>query len=306
MSVGKRLKNYFSKLLWRRVRGQFKEELTSALNARLGMLETNIGDSASSWRHTQAVITNTVRSVAAFGPEIVRLDQAQLQLRRDLDRLVQELDRLQAQSRSDSAIADRLEFARREILFEFKYGAPSAHPAIAPKILSPKKLEAAKRKGLRVNLGCGHHPIEGYINVDQRELPNVDVVADVRNLPFEKNSVVELSSAHLLEHFPEEEMRRTLLPYWKSLMAPGGVFRAVVPDGDAMLGGLAAKTYDFADFREVLFGAQDYEGDFHYNLFTPDTLGKMLSAAGFKDVQVPVLGRRNGKCFEFEIRALAP
>ena len=59
----------------------------------------------------------------------------------------------------------------------------------------------------------------------------------------------------------------------------------------------------FEDFREVLFGAQDYEGDYHYNLITMDTLANALRAAGFVSVQPVYEARRNGKCFELKISA---
>jgi len=87
---------------------------------------------------------------------------------------------------------------------------------------------------------------------------------------------------------------------------PGGAFRAVVPDGEAMLAGVAGGNYSFSDFREVLFGAQDYDGDFHFNLFTPDSLCGLLEEAGFKDIRVNARARPNGKCFEFEISAVKP
>ena len=45
-----------------------------------------------------------------------------------------------------------------------------------------------------------------------RDLPGVDVVAKAGDLPFEPGSVDEIYSAHLLEHFPQEAMRRRLLP----------------------------------------------------------------------------------------------
>jgi len=70
-----------------------------------------------------------------------------------------------------------------------------------------------------------------------------------------------------------------------------------------MLAGASAGTYDFDDFREVVFGSQDYAGDYHFNLFTPDSMHRMLQEAGFADIEIPVAGRRNGKCFEFEISA---
>ena len=73
-----------------------------------------------------------------------------------------------------------------------------------------------------------------------------------------------------------------------------------------MLSGIAAGTYSFADFREVLFGGQDYEGDFHFNMFTVDSLRPSCGGGrGFREVKVPVCGRRNGKCFEFELIALS-
>ena len=52
----------------------------------------------------------------------------------------------------------------------------------------------------------------------------------------EPGTLRELRSSHLLEHFPQEELRRRLLPYWFSLLAPGGRFTAIVPDGEAMVG----------------------------------------------------------------------
>ena len=131
-------------------------------------------------------------------------------------------------------------------------------------------------------------------------------MAEAGELPFEPGSVDEIASAHLVEHFPQEEMRRRLLPHWRNLLKPGGRLRAVTPDGEAMLGGLAAGSYGFEDFREVLFGGQEYQGDFHYNLFTPDSLRRLVEEAGFTSVDVPVRGRRNGQCFEFELVAQTP
>jgi hypothetical protein len=118
--------------------------------------------------------------------------------------------------------------------------------------------------------------------------------------------VDEIYSAHLVEHFPQEEMRRRLLPHWCRMLKPGGRLRAVTPDGEAMLAGLAQGSLAFEDFRDVLFGAQDYEGDFHYNLFTPDSLSRMVEDAGCIAVEVPVRGRRNDRCFEFELVAQTP
>jgi predicted SAM-dependent methyltransferase len=155
-----------------------------------------------------------------------------------------------------------------------------------------------------LNLGCGHVPLDGFVNVDMRGLPGVDIIAPVDDIPVGPGTVSEIFSSHLLEHFPQEALRRNLLPYWSSLLAPGGLFRAVVPDGEAMLAKAAEGSYPFHDFREVLFGSQDYTGDFHYNMFTPDSLAELLTEAGFKDIAVTARGRQNGRCYEFEIAAV--
>jgi predicted SAM-dependent methyltransferase len=145
-----------------------------------------------------------------------------------------------------------------------------------------------------------------YVNVDMRELQGVDVLAEAGALPFEPGTVDEVSSEHLVEHFPQEDLRRRVLSHWYSLIKPGGRLRAITPDGEAMLTGLAQGNYAFDDFREVLFGSQDYDGDFHFNLFTPDTLRRLVEEAGFTAVEIPVRGRRNGQCFEFELVAQVP
>lgn len=201
----------------------------------------------------------------------------------------------------------RVEFVRRELLFEMRYGHSSPDKQQDPlevtaRVVAAEKLEQARQSGLRLNLGCGHIPLHGFINVDRRELPGVDVVAEVNALPDELGEAEEIFSAHLLEHFPQEQLRRELLPHWKSLLKKGGVLRAVVPDAEAMIREYTAGKYPYDDMREVFYGGQDYDGDFHFNMFTPEHMSNLLEEAGFVDVQVIDAGRRNGKCFEFEVQ----
>lgn len=208
-------------------------------------------------------------------------------------------------NRNVGELWSRLEFVRKEIMYEMRFapgGTSAARERTPPRVVAADKVEAARKNGLKLNLGCGHVPLDGYVNVDQRELPGVDVVADAGDLPFEPGSVQEVFSAHVLEHFPQEQLRR-LLPYWRSLIRPAGTFRAVVPDGEAMLAGIAARTVPFEHFRMVLFGAQEYEGDFHYNLLTPDSLSGLLTEAGFSEPRITARGRQNDICLEFEIEA---
>jgi len=210
-------------------------------------------------------------------------------------------------TRSIDELWSRIEFVRKEILYEMRFGvAAPAGTKPTTKIVSESKLEAARQSGnILLNLGCGQIPLDGYINVDARELPGVDIVADVGHLPFDIKNVDEISSFHVLEYFSQEQLRR-LLPYWRSLLRSSGKFRAVVPDGEAMLNYYAAGTYTFEDFRMVLFGAQEYDGNFHFNMFTPDSLIKLMAEAGFSEIRVTTRGRKKDISYEFEIVATAP
>lgn len=197
----------------------------------------------------------------------------------------------------------RVETIRAETLHEVRYGQQSKADSVEVQVVNAEALDQSPR---RLNLGCGHIPLEGFVNVDMRPLPGVDVVAPVDGLPFGDGSVDEIFSAHVLEHFPQEQLTRSLLPYWHSRLVPGGTFRCVVPDVDAMITQYRNGEISFEALREVVYGGQEYEGDFHNTAFTPETMGRLLTDAGFVDVELIERGRVNGACLEFELSARRP
>jgi hypothetical protein len=207
----------------------------------------------------------------------------------------------------------RIEFVRSETMYELKAavfkatgGNANGAPATVGRVVNFEKVEAMRSSGLRLNVGCGHIQPEGFVNVDGRELPGVDIVADVTGMPVREGEVAELASSHLVEHFPSHILERVLLPYWFSLLRSGGQLTTVAPDGAAMLKAVNAGGMTFEDFRESIFGSQDYDGDTHYNLITPESFRDTLQRAGFVDIAEDYVARRNGKCFEFRITARKP
>jgi hypothetical protein len=96
-----------------------------------------------------------------------------------------------------------------------------------------------------------------------------------------------------------------LLPYWKSLLRPDGILRIVCPDWAAMLRRLQAGEMSYANFKLVTFGAQDYSGDDHFSMYTPESLSEVLSQAGFRRIEVLAEDRPNGACREMELIAAA-
>jgi len=55
---------------------------------------------------------------------------------------------------------------------------------------------------VKLNLGCGHNHVDGYVNVDREPAAEPDVVADLEEFPwpFEDDSVEVVRASHVLEH----------------------------------------------------------------------------------------------------------
>jgi hypothetical protein len=253
----------------------------------------------------------TVRDVEAmkgYVPALLNTISTQAAAARQTQRTIDDLQRrLEEVSLRLGRAGERVEFVRKEVMYELRYGAHQRGPSDdgEPRIVNQAKV-AASGDDIRLNLGCGHIALERYLNVDSREIPGVDIVADVRHLPFSAGEVSEIYSAHMLEHFPEEQLTRSVLPYWRSLLRPGGRLVAVVPDADTMLSEYAAGRMSFEELREVTFGAQEYDGDFHFTMFSQRSLCGLLELSGFVGAHIREAGRRNGLCYEMEAVACKP
>ncbi len=263
--------------------------------ARMTSLETDIEG-----------LETGVEALNRYTPAVVNTIASQSASSRENRRLLKEIQAgLENHEQGFRYIQQRIEFIRKELLLELRYNDRDSRQqfdAVEPQIVNQEKLEQM-RGHIRVNIGAGHIPLPEYLNVDARALPGIDVTSDVRKLPFSPGEVSEIYSAHLLEHFPAEELRRSILPHWVSLLEPGGTFVAVVPDTETMVTERAAGRMPFGDFIEVMYGGQDYDGDFHFSGFSPESLTALLVEAGLEDVKVRENARRNGACYEMEIEA---
>ena len=67
-----------------------------------------------------------------------------------------------------------------------------------PKIKDLRKLFGVT--GLSINLGGGKDKIENFVNLDLGDYKNVDVIADLKNIPFRDSSVYLVASNSVLEH----------------------------------------------------------------------------------------------------------
>jgi hypothetical protein len=270
-----------------RIGTQFGQPTVSGLTAEhLRLLLDALSASNASMRELRRSFVALAEQVAPFDAR-VRPDLE------DLRRYVADLDR-------------RTRAERTELMYEMRYGGssrgmdagPGSHSGIEPQILNPEKLGS---RPLRLNVGCGNLTFPDHVNVDGRPLEGVDIVADVRNVPVEPGSVDEIYNAHVVEHFPVQELERVVLPHWVSLLRSGGVVRTVAPDAPAMIDAYGRGEMTFEELRVVTYGEQEYDGDFHFAMYSPDSLAAVMKAAGLTDVQVVATGRPNGLSLEMEL-----
>lgn len=77
------------------------------------------------------------------------------------------------------------------------------------KIQEQKNYNAKRQKhplNMRLNLGCGNKKLHGYVNIDQSEYCNPDLLLNLENTPypFKSSSVDEIIMNSVLEHFPSQ------------------------------------------------------------------------------------------------------
>jgi SAM-dependent methyltransferase len=70
---------------------------------------------------------------------------------------------------------------------------------------------------LRLNVGCGHEVLPGFVNLDVRAVPGLGLRADVLRLPFADSVASVVHAGSLLEHFADpcvvlDELHRVLRP----------------------------------------------------------------------------------------------
>jgi len=120
---------------------------------------------------------------------------------------------------------------------------------------------------LRLNLGCGSDIREGYQNIDVRNLPNITVIADIRNLPYREESVDEILAIDILEHVSYRETVN-VLKKWVDLLKVGGSLIIQIPCLDSIIKFLieARNLGDIEWGIELLFGGQDYKENSHFTI----------------------------------------
>jgi SAM-dependent methyltransferase len=150
---------------------------------------------------------------------------------------------------------------------------------------------------LRLNLGCGDKLLEGYVNIDvapSRKGVKPDLLADLRDLPYEVQSIDEILLVHVIEHFYPWEADQ-LLRYWHSLLKPGAKIVLECPNLLTAARALANDESLASDLSEgrggqvmwPLYGDPGWKDPLmcHRWGYTPASLQKLLADCGYRDAR---------------------
>lgn len=148
--------------------------------------------------------------------------------------------------------------------------------------------------GLLIDVGCGNRPFDDgreWIHFDERLLDHVDCVGKAEELDkhFLEKSATEILARHILEHFPWRETV-AVLSKWRRVLKVGGLLKIEVPNLSWQVKAMHTGETSEEELVRLMFGDQDYEGNFHKTGFTEGLLRGALTEAGMREIRVDDIG----------------
>jgi predicted SAM-dependent methyltransferase len=142
---------------------------------------------------------------------------------------------------------------------------------------------------LRLHLGSGGHPLDGWVNIDILGM-EPDLYWDLRSgIPFPDGSAEAVFLEHVIEHFTLAD-DLDLLEDCRRVLAPGGIIRLGVPDFGRYLESYAGDGAFIEQLRpgrptRLLAAAEVALGHGHRSVWDGETLEKVLTESGFADAR---------------------
>ncbi len=168
-----------------------------------------------------------------------------------------------------------------------------------------------KKEGLKLNLGAGKNPIQGWINADLEPKDWSVLYIDVtKKLPFKDSSLDYIVSEHLIEHLSKEE-GLAFLKECRRVIKKGGKIRLSSPDlifisslykGDKKSKYYIKKITDRflndscgRDYRPVFVINNAFYNWGHKFLYDEKLLIETFKKAGFKKIKKQDYGKSQDK-----------
>lgn len=141
---------------------------------------------------------------------------------------------------------------------------------------------------MKLHLGCGENYLEGYLNIDLPQedqalmKARADLYQDIRTLSYPENSIEEIRSHHLLEHFTRQEALSLLLQ-WRRWLKPGGLLVIETPDFETL-----ARRFSSANLKTKfklarhIFGSHEADWASHKDWWGREKFRFVLTKLGFR------------------------
>ena len=155
---------------------------------------------------------------------------------------------------------------------------------------------------LTLNIGCGDRTYTEYpsgykcINVDERLLSGVDEVMDAGKLRFPDNHFDYILASDIIEHFPIVKTG-VILKEWLRVLKIGGTIEFRLPNLAVICSNYIRGKADAELTSWLLYGGQEYSGNFHYVCFDRGWFSAMIKNYGLIEVDYKEIGNN------FEMRA---
>lgn len=160
---------------------------------------------------------------------------------------------------------------------------PIGHPSYDVK---PDHAEHVNGKPIKLDLGSGNVPVEGYMTVDLNPDTNPDILADITDLSWVRKrfgrGADAIRSCHSLEHIPHLKVMGTIRS-WSIALVDGGTLEVGVPDFWWCVDDLRKNEEETLRWQKV-FGAQRYSGDAHLTGFSEARLRAIFRALPWMEI----------------------
>ena len=135
----------------------------------------------------------------------------------------------------------------------------------------------------KLHLGSGVKRIPGFINVDLDPNVNPDVLSDLRQLPFETDSIDEIYACAVIEHFGRHE-QLSVLKEWNRVLKPNSpIYISTTDFEQCVLEYVNTKNID--SITGLIIGGQKSEFDYHGMIFDFNKLSFLLKDSGFHTIK---------------------
>lgn len=154
---------------------------------------------------------------------------------------------------------------RLERMLDIIFGTYKLTDAVAEEFAEHQKEEELKMvetlQSIKINLGCGKEPTEGYVNLDWIDGPGVDVVHNLFKYPwpFKDNSATNIKAIDVLEHMPPDTSIK-FIEECHRILQPGGELFMTMPHYESK--NLWIDPTHFRGYDEKSFDYFDPDTDF--------------------------------------------